>query len=117
MHSDQTPPLLQAAMCAHLTSAWDPQQTLSVWILRDYNQSSLKKRETGFPVGSCEPTDLPSASSFYRTRESQAFSSLSPQDSGIAPLGFSAGKARMGKAHPCLAMNDHTTSEVPGQTF
>lgn len=68
--------------------------------------------EIGFSVGSCEPKDLPSVFTFCRTQAFYPFNSLSPQGSGIALLGFSASKTRMGKAQSCLVLNDHTKLEV-----
>lgn len=101
IHSDTTLALSYEAMCVKLTNTWDPQDTLNVWILRDYNQCWGKKREIGWPVGH-ELKDLPFVSCFCRTQAFYPFSSLFPKGSGTVSLGFSASKPRICKAHFCL---------------
>lgn len=95
-HSDTNPALSHEALCAHLTRAWDPQEMLRLQPIL------LENKEGRISLGSSEPKNLPSVSTFCRMQAFYPLKGLSPQASGIAPLGLSTSKTRTGKAHPSL---------------
>ena len=86
IYSYLTSALSPEAKCAHLASAWDPQWTCSVWILRGYNQSSLKTRETGFPMGSCESKNCPLSPPFAGPKHLTLLVAFPHKAQGLHPL-------------------------------